>query len=401
MIDYQQLRTDCKKKSFISKSVIDDFLIHFVARKSNLEKEMQKITSPFRHIIRELPKEWLNMLMSQYIAHRIFKENGLIHKYLKHSGLRQLSDEETEFLKTHATTPWRYSFSQIINKPAPDFFEMWDIFTDETYLLYSPSISKILEMEEPTMWFNLIGSSGECWETYGPILHFISFEPEDILFYARDANGDWYVNGDEVMEDLEENPIPFSMLVYGSRQPRIFNKEYQVVHNVSEFSVEEAFHSEMFREDFKIEYSQEVYRLTQKKWGEFPHFNAAYYVEDDNLIVLESSTDFGYRILVETLNRLGYTLTNTPDERVTAGMKATAGIILKKDPVLNHHSHVFTIETPPEEKKEQDKMNAMLTELIPYINNHQTPDLDALATKYDVDLMEVKMIYEMIKEKIK
>jgi len=398
--NYQHIREICGEQTKLSKTVIDDFLIYFAANKSKLHKEFKRTIQPYRHITREMPQGWEEMLASQYIAHRIFNSRGLILKYLNHSGLGDLSSEEKAFLEIHSRTPWRYSFARIVGRPESDFFEMEDVLTGDHYLLYSPGITSILLTENPLIWFNLIGFNGECWQTYGPILYFNGFEAQDIIFFASEANGDWYINGEEVMEDLEENPVPFSMLISGSNLPLVYHGSHQVVANNAEYEIKEPFDSAHFKSDFRIEYSHDVYKLSLKGWDEFPHYSTAFYDEKARLLFLYAMTDSGFKKLVDVLNGLGFTLEYTPDERVNMCMLTTASRILKRELSVNRYDRLFTTDTAPEEQQSLNQMNALLAELIPYINSRKTPDLDTLATKYGVDLEEVKEIYQMVKKSV-
>ncbi|MEX0721103.1 MAG: hypothetical protein WD059_10575 [Balneolaceae bacterium] len=393
MKNYKHIRSVCDRNSEFSTPVIDDFLIYFAADQHKLARQFDKRLATYRHITRDLPKEWLNRFKAQYIAHQIFKKEGLIRKYINHSGLQHFSKQEMEFLQFQKEHPWQFSFSQITGRPETDFFDMYDVFTDQEYLFFSPGITDILQTQHPLLWFNLISFNGECWQSYGPILHFLAFEPQDILFFAREVYDDWFGTGEEVMEGVEENPLPFSMLLSGSNSPVIFHDEHQIVINFSEYEINEDYNSELFRNDFFIEYSRGVYKLSPKGWNEFPHFSAAFYKEEDQLLALSSMTDAGYRYLVDLLNRLGYTLEYEPDDRVNLAMKATASDILKEELSLNPYEKLFTIDTPPEEQEDLGQMNAMLAELIPYVNSGEKPDFDALAAKYDVDPEMAKELY--------
>jgi len=400
MSDYKTIRNHCLQSQKLTRAVIDEFLIYYAASKSKLDREFDRQIVPFRHIVRQLPNEWKNMLKSQYMAHRIFEENGYIHRYLNHSGLKHLSAEEMEFLQSRAGFPWRFSFSRIIDNPAADFFEMEDLFTNESYLLYSPSITTILQTSEPLTWFNLIDFNGECYETYGPVVHFAGFEMDDILFYARNIANEWLQSGREVVQAVEENPVPFSMLIFGSTIPLVFKDTHQIISANAEYEVFEPFRSERFRDDFLIEYSHGVYKLSSKEWGEFPHYSTAFYEEKENLLYLYAMTDAGFKALVDILNSLGFTLDYTPDERVNMSMKSTASEIFKEEFTLNRYDHLFAIDTPPEQQKSLDQLNALFAELIPMINNRQEPDIDALAAKYGINPDEVREIYNTVRKKV-
>lgn len=75
-----------------------------------------------QHITKEFHNEWLNKLKAQYIAHKIFKKDGLIKSYLNHSVLRRLNQKEMKYLGFQAEHPWRFSFSVILDNPAENYY---------------------------------------------------------------------------------------------------------------------------------------------------------------------------------------------------------------------------------------------------------------------------------------
>jgi hypothetical protein len=87
MKTYDELRTICKLNSRISEKVVDDFLISYAAGHQGLEKKMEREFDRFRHVAKQLGTENVNMLKSQYLAHKVFREGGLLGKFLKHPAL--------------------------------------------------------------------------------------------------------------------------------------------------------------------------------------------------------------------------------------------------------------------------------------------------------------------------
>ena len=154
----------------------------------NLPKEMDRQFAPFRMVTKTFQSGWIEMIKAQYIGHRVFKKDGLIKRYLNHAAVKALTPTEQDYLKRQSEFPWRYSYSVISANPAPDFYEMEDVFSWEPYLLYSPSISKTLLEGPVSLWFNLIGFNGACWQTFGPVISFRGFEPDDIFFYGTEIN---------------------------------------------------------------------------------------------------------------------------------------------------------------------------------------------------------------------
>ncbi len=169
MLNYKELRIHCRKTHQLISSVIDDFLIIYAARKDKLNRKAKKKLARYRHVSKEFPDYWSNMAIAQFIAHQIFREDGHIKRYIHHSELDQLADEEMSFLELQASHPWRFSFAEINDQPESDFYQMKDVFIDESYQLYSPALTTIMLTEKVNLCLNLILFNGECWHTFGPI----------------------------------------------------------------------------------------------------------------------------------------------------------------------------------------------------------------------------------------
>ncbi|MBK7390495.1 MAG: hypothetical protein IPI23_15910 [Bacteroidetes bacterium] len=179
---YSEIQSACIKNQSVSRRVIDEFLIYYAAKKEKLEPKMKRDIKKYPTASEEIDTAYMNMFMSEYIAHRIFKKKGFIKKFLNHSEVKLLRTEELDFLKFQSEHPWRYSFASIIKNPHPDFYEMKDIYTNEEYLLYSPGMTATLNDINPITWFNLIHFNGDCWQTFGNIVPLLSFDRDDIFF---------------------------------------------------------------------------------------------------------------------------------------------------------------------------------------------------------------------------
>jgi len=172
---------------------------------------MTEVFSAYRHVTNEFEKEWVNRLKAQYLAHQIFKSGGLIRKMLPHAELKKFSPTEMDFLEQHARQPWRFCFSIILENPAKDFFKMEDILTGEQFLLCSPGTSDILRKQPTSLWFNLISFNGACWQSFGPIGAYKSFEPDDIFFFATEFDRRIETEED-IARNIEKNPLPYMAL---------------------------------------------------------------------------------------------------------------------------------------------------------------------------------------------
>src|SRR5258706_11984534 len=145
MTDFIEIKKICDRASGISTTVIDDFLLHYAAGKDNLAREFDLKIASYKHITQQADISWVRLMKSQYIIHKIFKADGLLRKYLNHEEIKRRPTRELEFLKEQLATPWRFCFSGIEGSPAPDFYQMVDVFSGDSFLLYSKSTTQTLK----------------------------------------------------------------------------------------------------------------------------------------------------------------------------------------------------------------------------------------------------------------
>lgn len=397
MIDFENIRNICEKNTKRSEEVIDNFLIPYATEKNHLAREFNMRLKPYQHVVGNLQQDWISQFNTQYIAHRLFKNKGLINKYINHSYLQKLTTNDLDYLGFQVDHPWRFSFSEILSNPSEDFYLMMDVFTSDTYLLFSPGITKILYSQQVLLWFNLIGYNGVCWQSFGPMIPYSGFESDDIFYFATTLNPDIETEED-LCEDLENNPVPYMMLVNGSTIPPVFHKNDQVVFVVSEFDTEEI-NTKSMQKDFKIEYNQGVYRLTLKRWGDHPHFCTVYYDENEKLLILSSMTDRGYNTLVNRLKEYGLELPEEPYIRVSPSMLSICSKLFGTESPLDEYESLFTKESNETDNKEVEKLNTLLGMYIDEINSGQNPNIEMLAKKTGIDPETAKEVIDQVNQK--
>ncbi len=398
-MNFENIKQACEENTKVSARVVDEFLIYYAASYKNLESVMNRQFSGYRHISDEFPGEWVNMLKSQYIAHRIFRTDGLIKSFLNHKAIKSLKKDELKYLEYQADNPWRFSFAIIKDNPHKDFYLMEDIFRLEEFLLYSPGITRTAESQPVNLWLNLIAFNGKCWQSYGPIGFYRSFGPDDIFFFASEVNPEI---GDEesLLSDVENDPLPYMMLIYGSNYPIVVNKNDQILLVQAEYQLDE-FDTKKLKDSFKTEYNKGVYRLSLKRWGVHPHFSQAYYDENNKTILLSAMTDRGFIALAEALNRYGYDFPADPFIRVTMPMVNTASSILKKKIDLLKYEKLYSKESSPAVKNELEKLNQFMSLALPDINAGKMPDIAGLSKKTGVDPETARSIAEDLMKKLK
>ncbi len=377
------MRILCQNMTRISGTATDKFLLHYAAARDKVDKEFETKFSRFRDIGRSMPSERKGLILAQYIGHKIFQENGLIHKYLNHSAIKECSEEERNYFKSMAGHPWRFSFSEISANPAPDFYEMEDVFTGEICLLYSPSTTKTLSENTILLWFNLIGFNGSCWQSYGPVIGYKSFSPDDIFFYATEFEST-IESGVDLAKDIEDNPIRYMILAAGSQYPLVQSRGHEIVQVFGEDFSDE-FEVQALKKEFKVEYSKSIFKLSHKIWSEAPHFAEAYYEETTGIVRLFALTDLGYEKVTGILHEYGIRISTEPEIRIHLPMLNMIELALKRGIVLNQWAKLFEKKWTAENDKEIKKINRFIALALPLINSGAKPDVEALSKEAGID----------------
>jgi len=395
MPDFDQLLEICRNNSMISEKVIDQFLIYYAAAQDKVDREFDKRIARYRHIIGDMPPGWKGQVKTQYIARAIFGKNGLLKKYLKHAAIGMRDAEDREFLERSSQTPWRFTFSEVVANPAKDFYEMEDVFTAETYLLYSPSMTTILAEHQVILWFLLIGFNGDCWQTFGPLVNFKGLDPDDIFFYSLEVNPE--IGSDEdLVEDIDRNPVRYMVLFAGGNYPLLMMRDHEIVQNYSEIDVKD-FDYQDIKKNFKIEYADSVFRLTHEKWGQVPYYGEIYYKEGEKIIV-SALTDQGYRELAKILRAQKIDVPMEADIRVHQTMLALIETLINRHIDLSPYSKRFEKKKSASEEEMLTKINRFSNLVLTYVNAGKKPDIDALAAQADIDPVTARDLYENLME---
>lgn len=392
MSEYTNWKERCNYVNKISSSLIDEFLMHYGAQKNKLDREFETRISRFKETERQMPSNWKGLIKSQYIVHQIFKEQGHIHKYLNHAAIKARSAEEQEYLRSTSEYPWRFSFSEIISNPAPDFYEMEDVFTGEVFHLYSPAVTRNLSEHPVLLWFNLISYNGYCYQTFGPVAAFRGFTADDIFFYATELEPAIQSEKD-LIRHIEENPVRYMILAVGSNFPLVFQQDNEMVQVVSEIESVNL-DTQILRKDFKIEYAESIFKLTHNVWSESPYFAEVYFAEETAELLVFALSDKGYEELAAILNSYGLNVPAEPDIRLHVSMSHVIEKVLKRKLHLNPYSDLFEIHRSPESEAEMSKLNQLMALALPYINLGQQPDVEALAKEAGVDPEVAKELLE-------
>lgn len=401
MDKFNKIRALCETHRSIGQRVIDNFILFYVAFKKGLDKKITAEEKKYKHVIRELPSSFFPTVSAQFIVGKAFMKNGMLKHLAKGPFFDGMSREELDYLNVHLQTPWRYVFVRIVGRPERDFFIVRDEILGDELLVYSPGIQKDCENgHEGSLFFLLVGFNGECWQTYGLIAAFRSFDVDDVYLYGTEVFG--YVEDDQsFMNSVYENPFPYFMLILGQELPIVVGGEHVLKHHVGTCKVP-SITTQNLENHFKIQWNKGIYQFTLTPWSRTPHYAAAYYVERDQLLYCYALTGAGYGALVSKLIHCGVPVAPSEEYSVSLNIVRTMESILKRKLVVNPYERNFP---DPNGSKlsdtERAQVNAFLALLLPVFNSGQQPNLLELSQQSGVDLETAQEIYQNLVEKFK
>jgi hypothetical protein len=397
--NYEKIASHCLQQKKIGEKVHDRILMDFIARKEGMERKMLTYAKKYLHVIRKLPEDFFPLMMGEYIMGKTLMPDGLIHKYLDHPQLKSLDKTEREFLEFQAENPWRYSFAHITERQAENFFVFRDAFFEDEFLLYSPGTEAYWnEGRKQDLYFTLTGFNGLCFQSYGTILPFKSFTPDDIYFYATEIFPE--VDSDaSLMASVYQDPMPYMMLVCGLEYPVIMSGTH-LVRNMVAVDEIAGLAVDRLKKNFSVQWNANIYRISNKKWLDPPHFASAYYNESTGELTRYAMTEAGFRELTSMLVDCGLHIKKAEDYSVGMSMLSTMDEILKKKINLNEYENLFPEkEVDPISQDELDGLNRFMKLLLPYINGGKQPNLESLARQAGIDPETARDLYHQFNDK--
>lgn len=400
MRDYQKMRDWCAKQSQLSEQAIDKFLIYFITYQENLKKELDRAERKYKHIIRKLPAEFFPRVSAEFIVGQAFMEKGLLQKYKGYPFHKHLSSEEVEYLNFQLANPWRYTFCRIVNRPEDEFFEMRDEISGDELLIYSPGIELYCKAgHEFSLYFLLLQYNGECWQSFGLIAPFRSFNIDDIYIYATEVFPE--VDDDEsFMKSVYKNPFPYFMLLIGQEARPVVSGKFALRHYVAEQEISKV-NIDSIKEIFKVQWNKGIYQFTNEQMRQPPHFANAYYVEKTKLLYRYAMTHEGFKILTFKLMEVGLAIDEEEDYSISVNMVSVLKTVLKRDfPIHKYEKYFPDSKSSDIPSGELSRINKFLAELLPYINTGEEPDLYQLGAKHSLSGSDARDMYEALKQRI-
>ncbi len=378
-------------------TVFDDTFMYFIADKKKMDQLLNRTIKKYQKVLEELPSDFLPRVTAAYLAGMSLGPNGWIHEYSNHAVFKNLTADQKRWLGIVKDNPWNYVLCFIKKDWGNNYYTMFDPLTDEEFPLYSPGIAAYGKEYEHAMWFFLRTEKANCYQTYGPIIPFRSITHDDLFYLAIELNPTIETHED-FLKTVRTNPFPFYLSTIGSAYPITMNRSDQVVHCTSYFDIPDL-DMETLKANFQVEWNQGVYRISDPKWTEFPHFANAYYVEKDEVLICYAMTDRGFEAFINLLSIAGLPVNDFADERITPTMIVVLDKLgIKKVDRTSQFERLFTPKSDIGDENFEKKINHFMSLLVPYFNSGKEPNLEQLAKKSDIDLENAISLYQHLKE---
>lgn len=407
--DYNLIREICMNHTRISGVLIDEELMYYADGRENLVKKIKAKLKHYQHITEKWPSSYINFIIAQLIIHQIFKKDGLIHKYMHHAFVKSFSEADQQFLKEHQKRPWRYVFSRIFSNPSADFYEMEDILSGNHFLFYSPSLKDTLKETTPTLWLLFIGYNGHCWQSSGLNIPLANVTPDDIFYFATEINPR-IEDEDDIIDDMDNNPMPYLMLMNLGISPIIHHKDHKLAHWSAKNHVTN-FHFDVskMKQSFFIAWNEDVFELKLKRFNQFPHYAVAYYDESKKILFRYAFTEHGFSKLTQALNKTGLNLFDEAEIIVSFHMHQLLESMLKKEIVINPYNFLFEKDNHPnssdkednEEEEELVNFRKFMDVAVSKYNNNEPIDVDSIAKQFGADIELARRVWKNFSEALK
>lgn len=340
--DFASIEKHCKQNSILSKEILDAYLLYYAVEKENLDKIFDQQIAKYNKITSSWDKSAINFFKTQFILSQVLKKNGFLKKFMTHSEIKILPGYQKEFLSKQLLTPWRHCFSWILRNPHPNFFEMMDSFTGEEYLLYSPGMQNTLKDDQASLWFNFISFNGQCYQTYGVMVAVKAINNDDIWFLASALNENISTD-EEIMDYVNDHPIPFFLLFDLSNLPIINARGNEIRHFYSEDVLEELPKKET-KSKLKFEEKNDIVKISTSKYSDFPHFAIAYFDEKNKTLIRCALTETGFEALSKELIKWGISIDPMADISASIPFAELCQKIVRQPLDLNGYAELFEIE---------------------------------------------------------
>jgi hypothetical protein len=383
MIDYQKIKLKCAEDTELSIRALDKYLLHYHLDKTPNRVSLQVILSTYWRQLVDLESQSVDLLVAEFTAHQLFGQKHLIQEYLKDPEILKLPDAEYQYLEWHAKHTWRFSFAVIQDNPEPGFFNMLDLLTNESYLLYSPGLQKICKTGVPRLCFNLISFNGLCWQTYGVVICSRAYTWDDIFFLSECINPE-IEDEEDIAQEIESNCFPFLLLVLGMNSPIVTSQGCEIIFcGATDYC--QSINLDQLHAKFIVATKGRIVQMKSHEMSEFPHDAVAYFDPKKKEIIRNASTLEGFEFLTESLRESGIELETGADYYVTPAMYNAAEKIIDRKISITSEYGILFIKPASKEDELTKRVNKFVQMILPNINSREKPDIEGISFAAGLD----------------
>jgi hypothetical protein len=300
-------------------------------------------------------------------------------------------------------------FASIVSTPSADFYEMEDVFSEDHFLFYSPSLKDTLKESTTTLWLLLIGYNGHCWQSFGLNIPLANATADDIFYFATEINIR-IEDEDDIIDDMDKNPIPYLMLMNLGISPIIHHKGHKLSHwSAQDHVTNHHFDASKMKQSFFIAWNEDVFELKLKRYNQFPHYAVAYYDESKNILFRYAVTEHGFTKLTQALKKMGFNLFDEAEINVSFHIHQLLESMLKKEIVMNPYASLFervddqffSDKEDDEEGEELSNLRKFMDVAVSKYNNNESVDVDSIAKQFGTDIEMARKIWKSFSDTLK
>ncbi|OHD57450.1 MAG: hypothetical protein A2Y33_05630 [Spirochaetes bacterium GWF1_51_8] len=369
---------------------IDRKLIDWALRTTEIKNEFRKMRrSIFAKAVAELPEEINHFSVRQYGFIRLFGNSEMAQNVLAGKGVR-LNQGEMASLETFSDYRCFYSFFTVEQEFGMDFFAIYDHFSGDEYILYSPGLTRILLNHYQTFLF-LIIDTGDICVTYGDLMAFKSLEIEDIFYFTKKLISE-SADIEHLSQEVDLYPMYYKTLYYISEVPGIISRGFGQYYCMDSYHLKKWKPDGGLTKNFILEKNQGLwYGKLKGREGETPHFASFYYDEQDEMLYLSALTEFGYEKLVKVVSKF-LEIDGEPEWLISMSVYALVHEHIGAEDKYKEYSQLFNEKKRDSESELLESINNALEEIQDLKNNGKTFDIHKIAKKYNISEEEVREI---------
>jgi len=250
----------------------------------------------------------------------------------------------------------------------------------------------------------MIADNGHCWQSFGLNIPLINAHVDDIFFYATEISPD--IEDEEgIIEDLQDNPVPYLMFISLGINPAIHHKGHEMAYFTAHNApYGDAFDLAALKAHFVVSWNNEIYELKPFGIDEFPHYAIAYFDERNNSLFRSAMTEEGFTRLSRLLKDLGYDIHEEAEVRLSVGVHHLLEKVMQDEVVMDPYREYFETEKDFEEEEKSPEFIAIESFMVIAIqkhNNKEKVDVAAIASQVGANLTDAKNIWNHFKNRLK